>query len=1138
MLSASSLLTPFTLQALLILLGILLGWLLYQFGFRGLKLPTPLPDSDKAKHSQFYTTTTLEPTQLGGWNVFMLAACILALLVLLTGILFVLQARFPTEIRWFARFAFPATCLLMLAGIGFLYTRLILAHRQGRLSPEIQGVWEKTADRWILAGGSLVFFLIASLFLWQNKLSLIGFLLGIFLLPIVLLVSRVEGRFFFLFLLQEVSRARNWDLLEGQPLHTPKQRGIRSSLGGAKRLQACIAVFSAISGILTIPFVTSEFFLGPLIQSPTLSFQKSWFQQGGMALVVLLLSLGPLATLATRPFGFLNVWLNQRLYEQIVSPWDIQTMNQNIVRWGHVVRLPQPVREEGFAEGIALAGGGILALISLSLTSRMATTYGVIPPDSLLKILFDTLEILQLSSFFVLLASIIQHLIYRVETQTAWLFAQEGRKARMDLINHSLYGLHWIRCRWQEQDWIQKTPPSWGLPLILFGLNDHPNLPRKAQLEGMEKAVHLVLPPMMKPVAWQQLGSFLIKQNRHDEARKAFETGLEQFPTFANLWSNMIQIHMQDHNEDKAFEAYTQAITHAPHQPNAYANWGTYLAQQERWAEAETVFLLGIDRCKQDGLLLFNMALTLAKQGKDDQAEQWFRRTVKTDPSQTQAWLILADTVRDQGHLDEAETYYRKGIEFDPHNADAWQGLGEIMLRTKRYQDAEKILRKAVTFDPNHAVAWNNLAVALRELEQPDEAVEAFRTALEKDPSMLITWETLAQLFCMYGIWAEAESTLRGAIHHFPQQALLYRNLALAIRQQGRLDEALTIAQKAANLDPNNPEIQSYLAELEAGEGLLEGVEVEESEMPEDPEDPEAWSTWAQHKFMEGRWGEAEQGMNRAIHLQPNNPQLWAILGDILNQQGRPGEAETAYKTALSRDPKHIGAQINLAVAFTQQQKMAEAEQAYRDAIAIDPTILSPWTYLFYMTSQAGEWDKCLALHQEALQHLPESPEIWFSYGYQLARLRRMEEAESVLKQGLLHAPDHLQMRTTLGDVLFHLDKREESAQTFRQVTEQDPENVGAWLKLATVEMKSMKLVEADDAYRHAIALHPDWTEALFNLAMINTALGRFHDAFQFIDQTLASNPDMLSTILQQPDFEPLHSDPRWNQLQSTASSS
>jgi len=1118
--------------ALLLALGLLAGWLLYRYGFRGLKLPVPLHDDEKMKLARFYESKRLDPADLGIWSGIMLLICIMSIFMLASSILFVLQHRLDGPVKAAANWLLPVSSGIMLLLVGVVYWGLFRSRGEDRLSPEVKRIWETAVDKWILVGGFLVFVAASGYALQKGSLTVVGVALGLFLLPLVLLVSRVEGRFFFLFLIQEFSRAKNWDLLGGKPLTDPKSGG--RIQGSIQRAQAGTAIVTAILGVLTIPFVLGDFIASSEQAVKQGSTIQAWIGDSGLGYAVIFMSLGPLATLATRPFGFINVWLNQRLYEQIASPWDIKTMNRNIVKWKHVIRLPQPEQKEGFGEGIALAGGGILVMIALTLSSRIANSYHATGSE-VMEVVFGTLNVLQVVSFFVLLASIVQLLFNMIESRTTWMFAEESQKANMDLINHSLYGLHWCRMRWLRKDWRDLTPAHWALPWVLYSVNDHPDLTKSEQLDGLKRATEETLPPMMKPVSWQQLGAFYYNINRPQEGREAFAEGLKRYPKFANLWSVMIKIHMEDKDFTQAEAAFKKAVRYDRTEPSSYCNWGGHYADREEWGKARELYLRGLKYKPHDGNLLFNYALTFSKENKLDEAEKWFRKTVEHDPFMVQAWLIIAEIVRDRGELDEAQAYYRKAIEYDPYNSDAWQGVGEMLIRTEQVEEAEKVFRRTLLYNQNHAVAWNNLGVCLREQGKFGEAVEAFRNAVEKDPNMLISWEMLTQVLGSFGLWAEAEATFRGAIEHHPENGLLYRNLAFMIRQQGRLEEALECARQAATISPEDEYVVTYLQELEACGGLMEGVEEAELETPEDADSAQAWIQLGEEKFMEGHFGEGEQCIKKALQLEPDVAQTWAILGDVLNQQGRFTEAEEVYRKALELEPQHMGAAINLGLALMQQGRGEESEAAFVMATEIDPKELSPWTYLFHLANQMQEFDKSLAYHEAALEHIPTSPEIWFSYGYLLARLRRLDKSEEAYRSGLRHNPEHVQMHISLGDILFHMERPQESIASFDKALEIEPGNVGGWLKKATVQMKSGDFVGADVSYRQSIELHPDWIEALYNLTVINAVLGNMDDAFDFAHRTLDSSMEMMMKLREQPELEVMRTDPRWEAIAERA---
>jgi TPR repeat protein len=58
---------------------------------------------------------------------------------------------------------------------------------------------------------------------------------------------------------------------------------------------------------------------------------------------------------------------------------------------------------------------------------------------------------------------------------------------------------------------------------------------------------------------------------------------------------------------------------------------------------------------------MFNLGLLLCKRGKDDEAEEWYRRA--SDAGDTDAMTNLGILLEDQGNAAEAEEWYRKAAD-------------------------------------------------------------------------------------------------------------------------------------------------------------------------------------------------------------------------------------------------------------------------------------------------------------------------------------------------------------------------------------------------------------------------------------------------------------------------------------------
>ena len=84
-------------------------------------------------------------------------------------------------------------------------------------------------------------------------------------------------------------------------------------------------------------------------------------------------------------------------------------------------------------------------------------------------------------------------------------------------------------------------------------------------------------------------------------------------------------------------------------------------------------------------------------------------------------------TLAQQGKLDEAIAAYRQAVGLTPDLAATYSNLGNALKDQGRLEEAIAAYRKAVSIKPDLAEAHSNLGNALREQGKLDEAVLAYR---------------------------------------------------------------------------------------------------------------------------------------------------------------------------------------------------------------------------------------------------------------------------------------------------------------------------------------------------------------------------------------------------------------------------
>jgi hypothetical protein len=172
--------------------------------------------------------------------------------------------------------------------------------------------------------------------------------------------------------------------------------------------------------------------------------------------------------------------------------------------------------------------------------------------------------------------------------------------------------------------------------------------------------------------------------------------------------------------------------------------------------------------------------------------------------------------------------HYAVVIGYDLDEEDVILRSGTTRRKVMSYYLFEKTWARSnywglMVLEPNQVPMLaneNKYLMAVLGLEKShhfDDAVTGYQTALSRWPESLTAQMGLGNSYFALGDLKGAESAFRKATELHPQSAVAYNNLAYALLQQGRKQEALAAAQMAVALGgPMKSESEKTLQEIES----------------------------------------------------------------------------------------------------------------------------------------------------------------------------------------------------------------------------------------------------------------------------------------------------------------------------------
>ena len=192
---------------------------------------------------------------------------------------------------------------------------------------------------------------------------------------------------------------------------------------------------------------------------------------------------------------------------------------------------------------------------------------------------------------------------------------------------------------------------------------------------------------------------------------------------------------------------------------------------------------------------------------------------------------------RSDDALKTAIKYFEQAIEEDPHYALAWAGiadayslLGEFgnISRKELYPKAEAAVSKALEIDNRLAEVHTSLASLLM-LSKWDWAnsQKEFKFALELNPNYATAHHWYSQWFLNMGRLEESLRFISRAAELDPVSQAILKDRGLALYYNRQYDEAIELAKRTLELDPNYAAAHRLLSLAYQGKGMYAEAIVE-----------------------------------------------------------------------------------------------------------------------------------------------------------------------------------------------------------------------------------------------------------------------------------------------------------------------
>ncbi|RKX25876.1 MAG: hypothetical protein DRP46_11480 [Candidatus Zixiibacteriota bacterium] len=341
-----------------------------------------------------------------------------------------------------------------------------------------------------------------------------------------------------------------------------------------------------------------------------------------------------------------------------------------------------------------------------------------------------------------------------------------------------------------------------------------------------------------------------------------------------------------------------------------------------------------------------------------------------------------------------------------------------------------------------------------------DYALKAARSVLEDASNEAQPHFNLAMALAQLGRYEEAENEIRAGLKLNPERDDMYKALGEIRIRQSRFEEAAELLRKALDSDPDAEGVHRRIGMALAHSGDHEGAQKEyELELERRPNDALCQFLLGQTLLQLKEYEAAEKHLLEACRLDPQSVNAFYALTQVQTRLGKREEA----KETLNK--------------FRELKKLDKAQMA-REILSRD--------------DERALRELCRSIHHDAA--------VFY------ASEQRWQLAEKHLRQAIRIDPKAIQSRENLASFLFGSGRLREAAEIYEELAELKPDDADILLDLGTMYAQLGDLESAEVRMERALELDPDMPEAMNNLARMYLANGRRVERALELAQRLATD--------------------------------
>jgi tetratricopeptide (TPR) repeat protein len=365
----------------------------------------------------------------------------------------------------------------------------------------------------------------------------------------------------------------------------------------------------------------------------------------------------------------------------------------------------------------------------------------------------------------------------------------------------------------------------------------------------------------------------------------------------------------------------------------------------------------------------------------------------------------------------------------------------------------------------------------------------------------------LANMAIAEGDYEKAETFLRQALGNDKNSAYLLKKLSQVLVQNEKTEEALYLALKAADLEPDDIEAKELLAEIYSGINKIDPAILQYEEiLKKNPEHKEARLYLSTLLIRARQYDRALKELSILMESEPKMMIAYYYAGRVNMELKEYEKAEEAFLKVIEDNPNFLPAFFDLATLYVEIDKIDLAIETYNKLIYFHPANMAARERLiglYYNTGQKELAEK----HMDSMGKIlgPDDLErkrlglIYLMYG-------KLNEAVAELTSILDTWPNDQEARYYLAVALEENEDPKGAYKNFETLDSDSNYFINARIRMAYILEKQERDDEAIHLLKETIPHKKEEPRLYLTLSSLYEFSGEYHSALDSLNEGLKYN--------------------------------